>query len=72
MGKRMYTPNESYSLLMSNTQYLLEKEEKRVKDLKVEINKLKRDIELSEKMICDFRSTLNILNSHPGITYEFE
>lgn len=72
MSKSKYTPSESYSLLLSNTQYLLERERDFLKDSENKLRYAQSSIEVSQRKIRDLEATINILRAHPGITYEIQ
>lgn len=72
MSKSKYTPSESYSVLLSNAQYLLERERDFLLDSENKLRYAQSSIEVSQKKIRDLEATINILKSHPGITYELQ
>ena len=65
-----YTSKEMYTLVISNVEYLLEKEKRFLQDSEIQLRNLQSDIELSKKMIEDFQKTVNVFESHPGITWD--
>jgi hypothetical protein len=67
-----YTSKEMYTLVISNVEYLLEKEKRFLQDNEVQVRNLQSHIELSKKKIEDFQKTVNVFKSHPGITWDIQ
>jgi len=67
-----YTSTEMYTLVISNVEYLLEKEKRLLKDNEIMEKSLQSRIELSKKVIEDLNKTKNIFESYPGITWDIQ
>jgi hypothetical protein len=61
-----------YTLVISNVEYLLEKEKRLLKDNEIMEKSLQSRIELSKKVIEDLNKTKNIFESYPGITWDIQ
>jgi hypothetical protein len=67
-----YSSTEMFTLVISNVEYLLEKEKRFLQDNEIKVKNLQSHIELSKKKIEDFQKTINVFKSHPGITWDIQ